>query len=490
MADSIVRGFSATPSAVTGIPVSIGNGKFGNLTIGSGLTLTGTTLTSTGGSGSTTGTSILAGNGSGGFANVTIGSGLSFSGGVLSSSGASGVSSFNGRTGAVSLLQVDVTTALTSSIPANLSYSMSSASGESSCVHITKNNTFGSSGSGISAALWLDVTTQSTNTTYDWGFISRMHSYNPRSTGSENVAGYLQQNKHANGAAWAAVAELCDLTNANAVSGDGGSVGFEVDVWCNGTDTVQSRIGIDIVVGNAQAIRNLGPGISGGEAYAGIRVGSMNGNASSGWFRNGLVLNSGTNAGIVVNNSGTVGIKFTGSNTTGIDTTGGTFTGNAIQLGAAQGLGWEATAQIVTKWNQSAGYIEFWNGGTRRGYINLYSGLDVQMNSSGGGGSYVDLTSNQSISGVKTFSGLATTLSSTVIGTPSGTFGNIYGWGGGNAKAFTDNTTLAWDNICQVNFISGFLGGSYSATNIENVLRPLYCVVSEMQALLLARGIY
>lgn len=51
----------------------------------------------------TSGSSILYGNGSGGFSNVSVGTGLSFIGGTLSSTSAGGVTSVNGLTGAVSL---------------------------------------------------------------------------------------------------------------------------------------------------------------------------------------------------------------------------------------------------------------------------------------------------------------------------------------------------------------------------------------------------
>jgi hypothetical protein len=50
----------------------------------------------------TSGTSILYGNGTGGFSNVTVGSGLSFTGGTLSSSGGSGTVTSVGGTGTVS----------------------------------------------------------------------------------------------------------------------------------------------------------------------------------------------------------------------------------------------------------------------------------------------------------------------------------------------------------------------------------------------------
>lgn len=62
----------------------------------------------------TTGSSILYADGSGGFSAVTIGSNLTFTGGTLSATGgsSSGVTSFNTRTGAVTLASTDVVGAL------------------------------------------------------------------------------------------------------------------------------------------------------------------------------------------------------------------------------------------------------------------------------------------------------------------------------------------------------------------------------------------
>jgi len=120
-------------------------------------------------------------------------------------------------------------------------------------------------------------------------------------------------------------------------------------------------------------------------------------------------------------------------------------------------------------------------------------------------GSYVDLSTNQSVGGNKTFtgntifSGTTTTSNylyinnfamlrgaSKFLGTTWSTSYNIYNYGGTNAKTFADNVTLDWDAICAVNFISGFIGSTYNAGNLENMVRPLYCVLSvlinELQA--------
>lgn len=130
--DSIVLLASkATSSNVTSVSLVTANGFAG--TVANPTTTPAITLTTTatgilkGSAGSliaaasgvdyapaTTGSSILYANGSGGFSSVTIGSNLTFAGGTLSATGggSSGVSSFNTRTGAVSLLSVDVTNAL------------------------------------------------------------------------------------------------------------------------------------------------------------------------------------------------------------------------------------------------------------------------------------------------------------------------------------------------------------------------------------------
>jgi len=78
-----------TSIGTSGSSILYGNGSGGvaNVVIGSGLSFSGGTLTST--ATSTAGSAILYGNGSGGFANATIGTGLAFSGGILSSTATS-----------------------------------------------------------------------------------------------------------------------------------------------------------------------------------------------------------------------------------------------------------------------------------------------------------------------------------------------------------------------------------------------------------------
>ena len=75
----------------------IGNGSgyaTNTLTAGSNITITngsGTITIASTGAPATSGTSILYGNGSGGFSNVTVGSGLSFAGGTLTAQSSTSV---------------------------------------------------------------------------------------------------------------------------------------------------------------------------------------------------------------------------------------------------------------------------------------------------------------------------------------------------------------------------------------------------------------
>lgn len=98
VAVSSLNGFAGTSTGganpVLTLSTSVSGILYGNgtslspVTIGSGLSFAGGTLSNTGSA--TTGSSILYGDGSGGFSNVTIGSGLTFAGGTLSASGGGG----------------------------------------------------------------------------------------------------------------------------------------------------------------------------------------------------------------------------------------------------------------------------------------------------------------------------------------------------------------------------------------------------------------
>jgi hypothetical protein len=185
----------------------------------------------------------------------------------------------------------------------------------------------------VNSALRVDAEVSAGTTSFEWALVGVLNNH---ANAGENVGVYGQGNKHANGATWAMVAEACDLTNASTTPASTGLVGIEVDNWCNGDDTNQRRIGVDVVVGNAQELRGLGTGAK-GISYAGVRVGSHMGNHASGDFRNGIVVNSAIDNGLLIDvPNGTRGVSVLGNLSVGVDTSFATLSAAALRMALGQ----------------------------------------------------------------------------------------------------------------------------------------------------------
>lgn len=76
--------------------------------------------------------------------------------------------------------------------------------------------------------------------------------------------------------------------------------------------------------------------------------------------------------------------------------------------------------------------------------------------------------------------GLTMAGSSRTIGQAINSFTYLSNFGGGNAKSFTDGTTLDIDSICTIGTIRTFMSTTPTNEQVENALRPLYCIVSTL----------
>ena len=163
--------------------------------------------------------------------------------------------------------------------------------------------------------------TGAAETSFEWTSVFVMDNY---STAGENVAMYAQGNKRSTGPTWGAVAEAKDFTNtANPAAG---LIGMEVNVFANGTDTNNRRIGIDLVAGK---------GVTGGtkpEIYAGIRVVPFAEDTANAKFINGVLLQGEYTTGLNVSATAVWGIYMSGTKTVGIDLANGTHTAAAIRI--------------------------------------------------------------------------------------------------------------------------------------------------------------
>jgi len=348
----------------------------------------------------------------------------------------------------------------------------------------------------VNGGIYVQTTVGAAATSFEWAIVGVVYNY---ATAGENVGVYGQGNKMSvSGPTWGGVFEGTDLTNANVSGSSGGLLGIEVDIWANGTDGVDSinsstgvqtigarRIGVDITAGNAQLIRNGVNGIGRGEAFAGVRVGGSTNATTGGAYYNGLAIKTALSAGVYNYAQSTWGIRHTGQYIVGIDLAEAQHTTSAIRIKANDTIALEATSAIQLKYNSTSGYIEFYNGSTRRGYIDITAGTDTNFNNNGGTG--VLLTGNQTVAGIKTFTSVipanaGITLPSATInlGTAWSYSATLTNFGGTNAQAFVTTANNDIDFLCTDGAISAFLGSSYNQLLIEYSIRPLYCIVSSI----------
>lgn len=75
------------------------------------------------------------------------------------------------------------------------------------------------------------------------------------------------------------------------------------------------------------------------------------------------------------------------------------------------------------------------------------------------------------------------------IGQPINSYNYVSNFGGSYASSFSAGTVFDMENICTTGTIAAYLGGTYNASNIENVLRPIYCLFSVLKADLTSKAI-
>lgn len=410
--------------------------------------------------------------------------------------GVAGVSSFNTRTGAVTLSCDDVSTALESAFPvvewsagnasnnvARLNFLNATDRGNSLSIYRQANYTGGTPG-WTNSALTIDTVVGTNCTSFEWGFLSIMDN---SALVGENVAGYFQGNRRAtNGAyTWGMVSEANDKTGTN-MGTTGNLVGAEIDVLANGTDANYLRVGIDVISGKSDA--------AGAKSIAGygIRVGAQNGDNTKGAFSVGVAVTSADGSSFFSTATGIRGLDLRGSYTVAMDTSAATnSTSTALRIKSGDFICMDGSDQYGFKLD--SGRLEFWNRllGTRHGYVDL-AGSDVSFNAGGGGGGVssfntrtgaVTLTSGD----VTTALGFTPASSSAVMDTTSSqtvagikTFSNYINANGG----IVSNSIICNGNLSMGSNALTFSSGAYSFSAtagsyaIPNAALFLYVVVN------------
>lgn len=136
------------------------------------------------------------------------------------------------------------------------------------------NYTGGTSGF-VNSALRVNTVIRNGVTAYEWALIGQVDNY---STQGEPTGIYAQAIRRAGASAtWGATVEFRD--ESGSANPSVGCVGLEVDVWANGTDTSNSRVGVDVTIGRPTGTHAAG---SQCESGYGVRVAAKNFSSAEG----------------------------------------------------------------------------------------------------------------------------------------------------------------------------------------------------------------
>ena len=229
-------------------------------------------------------------------------------------------------------------------------------------------------------AIWADTFIGPNVGSYEYGTVSYMYNTST-STSAQMTAMSALLTRTANCDSWGFQCVASDVTT---VANKGQLTSQEIDLYANGPDIYNTRRGIFLVAGNANALTNGGAVTQPMTAFAAIDIissGMTSGVAADAVWNNGIVIEAVSQVGILNTSthfSNSIGIKHTGSYKNSIDLSGATHSGPAIVLKGGDSISMEATQCINIRWNQSKGYIEFWNdnSGKRHGYIDMFNGAD------------------------------------------------------------------------------------------------------------------
>lgn len=366
-----------------------------------------------------------------------------------------GVSSFNTRTGAVSLTNDDVissfvSTPVTKNIIWNTDIPGSTNATANSSIYIQRRADYTGGPSGVASALYIDTYTPTgTHTTFEWALTGVLHSRSIVSGGGE---GSSPQNVGINGTAfreagnapiWAG--NFASYHTAGEYSSASGEMhGIETSVGGNGIDTERKTIGAYVVAQYRGEV--AGPGVF--SAWTGIYVG--HGSGGPAYFRVGITNAAGTS----------IGYADEGSHVVGIDLATSTNSEAAIRLKANDKIAFEGTSQIAMRYNSSNGRLEFLNGTSGRGYINVSSGANVDL-AGGDSSDYATLATNQTFTGTKSFSSTVYTNAGIVS----------------NGNIVVGSNTVAWAGSGNIYSTAGSLSG-YLRIQIDggNYKIPFYAM--------------
>ena len=398
---------------------------------------------------------------------------------ITGGGGTGAVTSFNTRQGDVVLTGLDVTNALA---PQPNSISSIGGATSSNLSWARNANYTGGTPGYVNSVIYTRTTAGINTTSFEWGITGVVDNY---SNAGENVGIYGQGNKYSvTGPTWGMVAEASDKTGNAVTSTSGGLIGLEVDVFANGDDAFERRIGIDVVAGT------VGSGTK-GIAYDGVRVGAQNGNNTLGAFKYALNVTSADNAGLLLQNAGTNGILSKGSHTIGIDLSQATHSNSALKIKSGDKIALDTAGQFTFRYNPSNGFLEFFNGTSRHGYIDITNGADVDLAT--GGSTATGTVTAVSVATANGFAGTVTNSTTTPAITVSTTVTGIVKGNGTALSTASAGTDYAAPSVASTwTALQTFSGSSsvfgMAIANAKEITRVVAAAPTATQNIFISQG--
>ena len=422
-------------------------------------------------------------------------------------SGSSGVSSFNTRTGAVTLGATDVTTAVIAGMPTSNVWLFAPTTatpgvpsvGAVSVGRIGSTALASTHGNTYAAFEVANNQYPGSTTAYanEYGINSVMISYanqDPLNPGwPQNVGIYHFGFQLGKASVWGSCIEMSDNTQTARAADSGALVALEIDVGINGTDNYQSSVGINCVAAPPTV---PGVGVTTATPWVAFWANGQNNSASFNW-QYAYKADSGTAASFQSTATGVYGLELAGTYTVGVNTADATIaSGNsAIRMQGGQHLDWIYSSSLFRMmYNPSTGFLEFYNNAARMGYINISSGPDGNLSNGIQAG---QLGSTNIWTALNTFSDISISGSSSYIGTSSTHFYTRAGFADANATGFTAGSGCSAANIasyCTTGYLTSYLLGqgftSTQASAVEVAVRPVYCIASVLMQEIFNRQIF
>lgn len=229
----------------------------------------------------------------------------------------------------------------------------------------------------VGKAVQINTTTNATHANAEYALWAGVQSYanlDPAATTigqswPQNVGAFAGGFQYGSAPVWAANFSVQNKSGLPQRPNYGAVVGLELNVGITGKDDYRSSVGISLVP----------QPMSGTTSNPWVAYWSA-GDVDNAW-QYSFFAQTGTEASFYSNATGVRGINLAGAYAVGLDLSTANISNAAIRIKSGDFISLDENDTIQIKYNSTNGLIEFFDGETRHGYINMYSGADVEFNS-------------------------------------------------------------------------------------------------------------